>query len=77
MSANSAPSSGGFDEVQAKRPEKWGMGILNDRETDEVPGSCTSDLSLRVSAASQQRTAKEYADFDPRLCPPNGFVDAQ
>lgn len=33
----SRASSDGFEEVKVK-PEKWSMGVLNDRETDEVPG---------------------------------------
>ena len=28
-----------FDgETKAARPPKWSMGVLNDKETDEVPG---------------------------------------
>lgn len=34
------------EESFSKRPAKWSLGILNDRETDEVPGKsiehCTS-----------------------------------
>lgn len=26
------------DEGSFKRPKKWAMGMLNDKETDEVPG---------------------------------------
>lgn len=26
------------DYEHSKKPEKWSMGVLNDRETDEVPG---------------------------------------
>ena len=26
------------DDGAAKKPEKWSMGILNDSQTDEVPG---------------------------------------
>lgn len=29
-------------EESIKRPEKWSLGILNDRETDEVPGESTN-----------------------------------
>lgn len=28
-------------EDSLKRPAKWSLGILNDRETDEVPGELT------------------------------------
>lgn len=48
-------------EMQAdKRPAKWGLGILNDRETDEVPGSIlllskvseyNEPLGLRIAPA--------------------------
>ncbi|KAL8659547.1 MAG: hypothetical protein Q9202_007076 [Teloschistes flavicans] len=34
----SIASSDGYDDVKA-RPAKWSLGILNDKETDEVPGS--------------------------------------
>lgn len=27
------------DDAPRKRPEKWSMGVLNDKETEEVPGS--------------------------------------
>jgi len=30
-------STDDIDEVKS-RPEKWSMGVLNDRETEEVPG---------------------------------------
>lgn len=32
-SASDDPESG------ERRPSRWGLGILNDKETDEVPGS--------------------------------------
>ena len=35
--SSSAVSSDGYEEVK-KRPEKWSLGVLNDRETEEVPG---------------------------------------
>lgn len=35
--ASARTSSSDLDESR-KRPEKWTMGMLNDRETDEVPG---------------------------------------
>ena len=35
--ASSGNSTDGYDEFKAK-PEKWSLGVLNDRETDEVPG---------------------------------------
>ena len=36
----SESSSDAYVEVKA-RPEKWSMGVLNDKETDEVPGKVT------------------------------------
>ena len=41
---SSPASTEDFEEFKAK-PEKWSMGILNDRITDEVPGR--QDLLLR------------------------------
>jgi hypothetical protein len=35
--ASSGNSTDGYDEIKSK-PEKWSLGVLNDRETDEVPG---------------------------------------
>lgn len=35
--ASSGSSTDGLEEVK-NRPEKWSMGVLNDRETEEVPG---------------------------------------
>lgn len=32
-------SSTSVDDGPKKRPDKWSMGVLNDRETEEVPGS--------------------------------------
>jgi len=32
-------------EDSLKRPAKWSLGILNDRETDEVPGQLTDRQS--------------------------------
>ena len=34
---SSGTSTDGFDDIKAK-PEKWSMGVLNDKETEEVPG---------------------------------------
>jgi len=33
----SRASSDGFEDLKP-RPEKWSLGVLNDKETDEVPG---------------------------------------
>ena len=34
---SSQTSTDGFDDIKAK-PEKWSLGVLNDKETEEVPG---------------------------------------
>ena len=35
----SSGSSIDRDDGNKARPEKWSMGVLNDRQTDEVPGT--------------------------------------
>lgn len=47
----SIASSDGYDDVKAK-PAKWSLGILNDKETDEVPGSCSHHNSKASIHAS-------------------------
>lgn len=37
LPASSGSSIDGLEEVK-NRPDKWSMGVLNDRETEEVPG---------------------------------------
>ena len=34
---SSGTSTDGMDDIKAK-PEKWSLGVLNDKETEEVPG---------------------------------------
>ena len=34
---SSGTSTDGFDDIKAT-PEKWSLGVLNDKETEEVPG---------------------------------------
>ena len=34
----SSPASTDGSEDYKTRPEKWSMGVLNDKQTDEVPG---------------------------------------
>ena len=53
-STSTKSSTDGDDEIKAK-PEKWSMGVLNDRETEEVPGQstemvphCSAALSLKI-----------------------------
>ncbi|KAL9595651.1 MAG: hypothetical protein Q9219_006319 [cf. Caloplaca sp. 3 TL-2023] len=47
--AVSDSSSEGFDELR-KKPDKWSLGVLNDKETDEVPG--LRNTPARNSASS-------------------------
>ena len=44
--ASSGTSTDGFDDIKVK-PEKWSLGVLNPRETDEVPGTSTCSASRR------------------------------
>lgn len=34
------------EESLKKRPVKWSLGILNDKETDEVPGELTDLVAI-------------------------------
>ena len=36
-SSSTKSSTDAYEDMKAK-PEKWSMGVLNDRETEEVPG---------------------------------------
>lgn len=49
----SRASSDGFEDLKS-RPEKWSLGVLNDTETDEVPGT-SSQHSLSNSIAMTER----------------------
>ena len=42
---DSRASSDGFEDVKV-RPEKWSLGVLNDKETEEVPGMASQSRSL-------------------------------
>ena len=47
--ASSGASTDGFDDIKSK-PEKWSLGVLNDKETEEVPGmSMQTFLAHRYS----------------------------
>lgn len=41
--ASSGTSTDGFDDIKSK-PEKWSLGVLNDKETEEVPGMSMQTL---------------------------------
>ncbi len=49
-------SSSSIGDLEKRAPErkKWSMGILNDEETDKIPGAWTSLTALNYSVASQQ-----------------------
>ncbi len=53
-STSDGSSTDGYDEIKAK-PEKWSMGVLNDKETEEVPGKsislpfCTAASPLKMN----------------------------
>ena len=43
--ASSGTSTDGMDDIKSK-PEKWSLGVLNDKETEEVPGMSMQIFSL-------------------------------
>lgn len=45
-SGSDDPEAGG--ESNKRRPVKWSLGILNDKETDEVPGQSIASLESRL-----------------------------
>lgn len=45
--------SEGLEDVK-RRPQKWSMGVLNDIETEEVPGERTSGRT-RIQAITDRR----------------------
>lgn len=48
LGASSDGETGSMEQYKDNRRERWTMGILNDKETDEVPGEC-SYVSSRVA----------------------------
>ena len=42
------------DDASKGKPEKWSMGVLNDRQTDEVPGTYAMLLSALPVAQKYQ-----------------------
>ena len=46
--ASFATSMEDFDEVK-KQPEKWSLGVLNDKKTDEVPGRVVHSCLLEMA----------------------------
>lgn len=47
-SGSDDPEAGG--DCSKRRPAKWSLGILNDKETDEVPGQCIVAYEPRLQA---------------------------
>ena len=75
----SRASSEGLGDVK-RRPEKWSMGVLNDRETEEVPGEQMSSwLGLQFTTAWRlfvgDRLAYKY--HIRRVCPVDVTQSAQ
>lgn len=58
-SPTSRASSDGFEDLKT-RPEKWSMGVLNDTETDEVPGMSFQSRDRESYASSRVGIAKYY-----------------
>lgn len=54
-STSDGSSTDGYDEAKAP-PEKWSMGVLNDKQTEEVPGkSCMLLFGTAVSPLELNR----------------------
>ncbi|KAL8952108.1 MAG: hypothetical protein Q9222_001976 [Ikaeria aurantiellina] len=68
----SQSSSEVYDEVKA-RPEKWSMGVLNDKETDEVPGSVLlmSNAKRNEPLGLRNAPARTSASSLPSPYPPD------
>ena len=54
--SSSGASSDGDEEIKAK-PARWNMGILNDKETEEVPGIQPKALRYRIKQSLVQISA--------------------
>ncbi len=52
-SPTSRTSSDGFEDLKS-RPEKWSFGVLNDKETDEVPGMSSQHPLWPSTAVSEK-----------------------
>ncbi|KAL8645258.1 MAG: hypothetical protein Q9210_006811 [Variospora velana] len=68
----SEASSEGYADVKAK-PEKWSMGILSDKETDEVPGSVLlmSNAKRNEPLGLRNAPARTSASSLPSPYPPD------
>ncbi|KAL8706911.1 MAG: hypothetical protein Q9201_000071 [Fulgogasparrea decipioides] len=75
--AMSEASSDCNEEIKA-RPEKWSMGVLNDKETDEVPGSVLlmSNAKRNEPLGLRNAPARTSASFLPSPYPPDARPSA-
>jgi hypothetical protein len=65
----SRASSEALEDMKMK-PEKWSMGVLNDRETEEVPGQSITP-GLQAFATWMRAAIKLLTCGASRLCPLN------
>ncbi|KAL8727113.1 MAG: hypothetical protein Q9181_005825 [Wetmoreana brouardii] len=77
LPATSEASSDGYEEIKAK-PEKWSMGVLNDKETDEVPGSVLlmSNAKRNEPLGLRNAPARTSASSLPSPYPPDARPSA-
>ncbi|KAL8824060.1 MAG: hypothetical protein Q9191_005328 [Dirinaria sp. TL-2023a] len=71
-SPTSRASSDQYDEIKV-RPEKWSLGVLNDKETDEVPGSVLlmSNTTRNEPLGLRNAPARTSASSLPSPFPPS------
>lgn len=60
------------DNGSRPRPERWSLGVLNDRETDEVPGMSVSILSSVISILCSMASRRQRI----LAVAPAGAIDA-
>ncbi|KAL9108731.1 MAG: hypothetical protein Q9227_006527 [Pyrenula ochraceoflavens] len=70
--ASTRSSSNSLDDLEKteNRPEKWTMGILNDKKTEEVPGTVLLLAQRNEPLGLQHRTATASASSLPSPYPP-------
>ena len=49
-------------EPKAARPPKWSLGVLNDKETDEVPGRCCAAIPIDLPPGASANCSLPPAD---------------
>ncbi|KAL6713509.1 hypothetical protein ACLMJK_008974 [Lecanora helva] len=77
-STSTKSSTEGYDEIKAK-PEKWSLGVLNDRETEEVPGSILlmSHTTRNEPLGLRNAPARTSASSLPSPYPPSSRSASQ